>query len=143
MALRDRNKVVVRLKDELDSAIALVTHARESLTNEMNSEWAQKKLSVDDKFLRKLKEMTAAFNSLTESKIRLDKAERAMEADMTLEEEREAVMQYLADMPDGELRSFVARAKELRDGIEPPEGTSPASPSPPAAPWSAQNLGEP
>lgn len=116
MAPSSRNRLIVRLKDELQSTIELVTHARESLTNELNSEWAQKKLSVDDKFLKKLKELTASFNSLTESKIRLDKAEKAIEEDMTLEEEQETVMRYLADLEDGELRSLVARAKELKVG---------------------------
>lgn len=111
-----RNKLIVRLKDELQNTIELVTHARESLTNELSSEWAQKKLSVDDKFLKKLKELTASFNSLTESKIRLDKAEKAIEEDMTPAEEQEAVMRYLADLTDGELRSLVARAKELKSG---------------------------
>ena len=116
MALRERNKIIVRLKDELNTTIALVTHARESLSNELDSEWAQKKLSVDDKFLRKLKELTASFNSLTESKIRLDKAERAMEADMSEEEEQEAVKFYLAELTPGDLRSLVAAAKRHRDG---------------------------
>lgn len=98
MSATDRNQRIVRLKAELDAAIELVSHARASLSNEMQTEWAQKQLSVDDKFLRKLKEMTASFNSLTESKIRLDKAERAMEEDMTPEEEILAVIRYLRDV---------------------------------------------
>lgn len=106
--------MVMRLKDELNAALAVVAHARESLTNEMNTEWAQKKLSVDDKFLKKLQSMTAAFNSLTESKIRLDKAERAMEADMTPEEEREAVKQYLMDMVPSDLSAFIADVRATR-----------------------------
>lgn len=109
-----RNQMILRLKEELNAALAVVSHARESLTNEMNGEWAQKKLSVDDKFLRKLKEMTASFNSLTESKIRLDKAERAMEADMTPEEEREVVKQYLAAMAPIDLRTLVAEIRRER-----------------------------
>lgn len=109
-----RNAVIIRLKDELDAAIALVVHARESLENELDSEWAQKKLSVDKAFLAKLKELTASFNSLTESKIRLDKAEKAMENDMTPEEEFEAVKQYLADLKPSELRAMVADIRRAR-----------------------------
>lgn len=115
MSAKQRNTIIVRLKDELNQAIALVTHARESLTNEMSTEWAQKKLSVDDKFLKKLKEMTASFNSLTESKIRLDKAERAMEEDMSPEEERDAVKWYLAELTPAELVALVAEVRAERD----------------------------
>lgn len=110
MSATTRNKIVVRLKSELDAAIEIVAHARESLSNEMQSEWAQKKLSVDDKFLKKLKEMTAAFNSLTESKIRLDKAERLMEQDMTPEEEQETVVRFLAELDDRTQRQILSRA---------------------------------
>ena len=38
--VKTRNRLIIRLKDELDSAIELVTHSRESLTNELNTEWA-------------------------------------------------------------------------------------------------------
>ena len=100
MSSNSRNIVVIRLKAELDAAIELVGHARESLYNEMQSEWAQKKLSVPDSFLKKLKELTSSFNSLTESKIRLDKAERAMEADMTPAEEIETVVRFLQELDD-------------------------------------------
>jgi hypothetical protein len=93
-----RNAVITKLKEELDAAIKLVVHARESLDNELDSEWAQKKLSVDEKFLKKLSQLTASFNSLTESKIRLDKAEKAMERDLTPAEEQEAVVGYLASL---------------------------------------------
>lgn len=114
--MASKNEVIVRLKEELDEAIKLVVHARESLSNELQSEWAQKKLAVDKTFVSKLKELTASFNSLTASKIQLDKAEKAMERDLTPEEERAAVMGYLADMEPGELRSFVAAVKRARDG---------------------------
>lgn len=109
-----RNQIIVRLKEELDSAIKLVVHARESLENELDSEWAQKKLSVDEKFLKKLAQLTASFNSLTESKIRLDKAEKAMERDMTPEEEREAVVLYLASMKGGEAMEIYNKSCRLR-----------------------------
>ena len=104
-----RNKVIVRLKHELDAAIELVAHARESLSNEMQTEWAQKKLGVDSTFLKKLKEMTSSFNSLTESKMRLDKAEKQMEADMTPAEEQEAVLAYLRDMDAITLAHFLQK----------------------------------
>lgn len=111
---RTRNAVIVKLKEELDAAIELVVHARESLDNELSSEWAQKKLSVDDKFLKKLAQLTASFNSLTESKIRLDKAEKAMERDMTPDEEAEAVTRYLADLKAQEAWDIFNASRRLR-----------------------------
>jgi uncharacterized protein YdcH (DUF465 family) len=113
-----KNEVFVRLKDELDKTIALVVHARESLDNELDSEWAQKKLSVDKAFLAKLKELTASFNSLTESKIRLDKAEKAIEKELTPEEEREAVKYYLMAMKPSDMVQLVKEAREARGIVE-------------------------
>lgn len=109
-----KNQAITRLKEELDNAIKLVVHARESLDNELDSEWAQKKLSVDKAFLGKLKELTASFNSLTEAKIRLDKAEKAMEEDMSPQEEYEAVLRYLADMDFNDLQIMFKKARILR-----------------------------
>jgi len=109
-----RNAVITKLKAELDAAIALVVHARESLDNELDSEWAQKKLSVDEKFLKKLSQLTASFNSLTESKIRLDKAEKAMERDMTPAEETEAVTRYLAELTAQEAYDIWLASKRMR-----------------------------
>lgn len=110
-----RNAVVTKLKEELDSTIKLVVHARESLDNELDSEWAQKKLSVDEKFLKKLAQLTASFNSLTESKIRLDKAEKAMERDLTPAEEQEAVVGYLASLKPQEAWDVFNASRRLRN----------------------------
>jgi len=111
-----KNEVIVKLKVELDAAIKLVVHARESLDNELDSEWAQKKLSVDANFLKKLAQLTASFNSLTESKIRLDKAEKAMERDLTAEEEAEAVVGYLAMLtPQAAWDVFNASRRKRKD----------------------------
>lgn len=114
--MANKNAQIIQLSTELDKTIALVVHARESLTNELDSEWAQKKLSVDDKFLKKLKELTASFNSLTESKIRLDKATKAVERDLTPEEERDAVVGYLMDMNPWEMSQLCKKARAQRDG---------------------------
>jgi hypothetical protein len=113
-----KNEVFVKLKDELDKTIKLVVHARESLDNELDNEWAQKKLSVDKAFLAKLKELTSSFNSLTESKIRLDKAEKAIEAELTPAEEREAVKRYLMDMVPSDMVQLVKEARETRGVVE-------------------------
>ena|SRR4026208_1519310 len=117
MALSARNEVFVKLKDELDSALKLVQVVRKALEDEISSDWDRgiKKLHIDREFLTKLKELTSSFNSLTESKIRLDKAEKQIEKDMTPDEEREAVRRYLMDMGYGELRMFVAAVKAAKE----------------------------
>jgi len=118
LLMAGKNEVFVKLKDELDKTIKLVVHARESLDNELDSEWAQKKLSVDKAFLAKLKELTSSFNSLTESKIRLDKAEKAIEAELTPAEERDAVKRYLMDMVPSDMVQLVKEAREARGVVE-------------------------
>lgn len=90
-----KNAVITKLKDELDKAIELVVRTRES----MQTELANMKHSVLDKiYLAKVKDLTASFNSLTESKIRLDKAEKAMERDLTPAEELAAVVAFMVDL---------------------------------------------
>jgi hypothetical protein len=93
-----RSARVLRLKEELNLQLELVVHARESLENELSSEIAQKKLSIDKSFLSKLKELTACFNSLTDARIRLDKSEKALEKEMTPQEEKEAVRAFVASL---------------------------------------------
>lgn len=104
-----RNKMILRLKEELDATLRVVASTREQLSKE--GELLEKAGLVDDKFLRKLKELTASFNSLTESKIRLDKAERAMEEDLTPEEERQAVLSYLVSCGWNEFQAVVSEAR--------------------------------
>lgn len=105
--IRERNERVVRLKEELNLILQLVVHSRESLDNELDSEFAQKKLSIDEKFLRKLKELTACYNSLTDARIRLDKSERSLEKEMTPAEERETVRAFVRSMELNERSEFL------------------------------------
>ena len=112
MSVRDRNAMVGRLKDELLAALSIVAEARESLTREIEDHkqrWS--KLGVDDKMLKRLTTLTTAFGNLTDSKIRLDKAELALEEDLSPEEEHEVVLNYCSAMTPGEFRGFVAEVK--------------------------------
>ena len=105
---RARSERVVRLKDELNRILELVVHSRESLVNELDNEIAQKKLSIDTTFLKKLKELTACYNSLTDARIRLDKAEKSLEEDLTPMEEREAALDYIKGMDDKERAEMIS-----------------------------------
>lgn len=105
--VRVRNERVVRLKDELNLILELVVHSREALTSELSSEFAQKKLAIDKPFLTKLKELTACYNSLTDARIRLDKADRSLEKDLSPAEEKEAVREFILSLAASERGRFL------------------------------------
>lgn len=94
-SVRVRNERVIRLKEELNRILELVVHSREALENELKSETAQRKLFIDEKFIKKLKELTGCYNALTQSRIQLDKAERTLEKELTPGEERDAVVEFI------------------------------------------------
>lgn len=103
----ERSARAIRLKQELNLILELVVHSRESLENELSSEFAQKKLSIDKAFLTKLKDLTACYNSLTDARIRLDKAEKAMEKEMTPQEEMAAVRAFVQSLTIDEAYRFI------------------------------------
>lgn len=105
--VRVRNERVIRLKEELNLILELVVHSREALKNELSTEFAQKRLSVDKTFLTKLKELTACYNSLTDARIRLDKADRSLEKDLSPAEEKEAVREFILSLGGDERGRFL------------------------------------
>lgn len=107
-----RSERVLRLKEELNRILALVVHSRESLENELDSEFAQKKYSIDNNFLKKLKELTACYGTLTDARIRLDKSEKALEREMTPEEEEAAVREYIMEKSTDDRRLFLRNMVE-------------------------------
>lgn len=109
--VRERSARVIRLKEELNLILEVVVHAREALSNELKSEVAQKKLSIDAKFLGKLRALTSAYRELTDARIRLDKSERTLEKELTPAEELEAVREHVLSLENPE------RGKFLRDLI--------------------------
>jgi hypothetical protein len=111
-SLVERNERVIRLKEELNLILQLVVHSRESLENELNSEFAQKKLSVDKGFVAKLKDLTVCYNTLTAARISLDKAEKQLEKELSPEEEREVVRNYIRSLEHGECYSFLTNELE-------------------------------
>jgi hypothetical protein len=91
-------KRVVRLGDELDEMIKIVSFQRESLSNELHDGLAYKQLGADMLVLKKTKELSAVFNSITDAKIRFDKSMKQLADTMTPEEERDAVKQYIKSL---------------------------------------------
>lgn len=105
--VRERSARVIRLKEELNLILEVVVHAREALSNELSSEVAQKKLSIDAKFLSKLKALTSAYRELTDARIRLDKSERTLEKELTPAEEKQAVREFILSLEGKERASMI------------------------------------
>jgi hypothetical protein len=97
-AQAEMERLVVRLQDELDRLIKLYVFARESLENEMLSGVGYKKMGLNEKDVKKLKELTVGMNSLIESKIKWDKAQKQLAATMTPKEEMDAVFKYICTL---------------------------------------------
>lgn len=93
-----QEKLVVRLEDELEKLIKMVSFARDALNNELFSGMGYKGEAVSEKDLKKLKELTISMNSLIDSKIRYDKARKQLAASMTPEEEMSAVVTYIKSL---------------------------------------------
>lgn len=98
---------VVRMKDELASMLVIVSNLRSGLEHEMADGMGYKLLDANPKVLTKIKELAATLNSLTDAKVRIDKAEKQMATEMTPEEERDAVATYVKSLEDSVRREFI------------------------------------
>lgn len=103
------NLKVVTLEGELDRMIKLVALQRETIEKTLLGGFAYKQDFVDEKGIRALKDLTAAYNSLTDSKVRLEKTAKDRAARMTPEEEKEAVATYVKALPHLERAAFIKR----------------------------------
>lgn len=114
---KQKNERVVRLKDELNKVLDLVVHSRQALENELSGGIAQKAQFIDKVFMSKLKDLSSCYNTLTDSRIRLDKAEASLEKDMTPEDEKRAVTEYIMAMNARErgifLKSMVTKHNNI------------------------------
>lgn len=88
-------KMVVRLQDEIERLLKLYVFQREALETEMYDGMGYKKLTADEKFVKKLKELTIGMNSLVESRIKWDRAQAKMAESMTPTQEMDAVVNYV------------------------------------------------
>lgn len=97
-AIKELEKTVVRIQDELDRMIKLHVFMREALENEIMSGAGYKKLGANEKDVKKLKELTQSMDSLVSCKIRWDKAAKQMAETMTPDEEMKAVITYILSL---------------------------------------------
>lgn len=105
--LQERNQRVIRMKDELIKVLDLVSRCRQSIEDEVSDGLAAKMKSVDVDFLRRLKELSVIFNNMTDARIRLDKAEKQLENDLTPAEEQQGVVEYIKALPNQERGTFL------------------------------------
>lgn len=91
-------QLVVRLETELDNVIRMFAWAREALEKEMLSGLSPGKHGLPSDTTKKLKELTIGMASMVECKIRYDKAKKELAKNMSPEEERAAVVAYIANL---------------------------------------------
>lgn len=106
---RVKNARIIRLKDELNRILEMVTQSREALeiTGMTPGREHQARLSAD--YLKGLRELTVMFRELTTSRIALDKAEKSLEKEMTPAEEKAAVFDFVLAMPGKERGPFLKK----------------------------------
>ena len=121
--VRERSARVIRLKEELNKILELVVTGRESLEHDLQPHGMLRERSVDKAWMGKLKDLTSCYNSLTTSRIQLDKSERSMEREMTPAEEKEAVYSFVMSL-DGQERGFFLR--KMINAHNAAQGRSPA-----------------
>lgn len=102
-------KMVVRLQDELERLIKMYSHQREALENEMFEGMGYKKMTADEKFVKKLKELTLGMNSLTETRIKWDRAQAKLAESMTPAQEMDAVVNYIMTLDSDAWNNFQDR----------------------------------
>lgn len=108
------------LKTELDSYIRLCQHARECLENSFFSGmgYKQEGLSKDD--VSALSALSIAMERAISARIKYDKHTKSFAEQMTPEEEREAIEEYILAMVPTErikfIRKVVSRHNKLNSG---------------------------
>lgn len=116
--------MVTRLQDELDRMIKLLSHAREATENELFEGLGYKKLALTDKDLKKLNGLADLAKSVVDTKVKFDKAMKAMADRMTPAEEKAAVVAYLKACEAQDRADIINRIKdwEAKRGNPSPTG---------------------
>lgn len=104
---RVKNERVIRLKDELNRILEMVTLSREALQIEGMTQGRENQARLSADYLRGLRELTVMFRELTTSRIALDKAEKMLEKEMSPADEKAAVKDFILAMPTSERAYFI------------------------------------
>jgi hypothetical protein len=106
-------EMIVRLENELDNMIRMFAFAREALEREMLAGLSPGKHGLNEAITKKLKELTVGMSSMVESKIRYDKAKKELAKHMTPQEEMDAVVAYIANLPHEDWDRLKERIKRV------------------------------
>ena len=131
--------LVVRLGDELDSLVKLISHQRVALENEVFDGLGHKQLGTTKDTLAKLKLLSGMFESATAAKIRFDKSMKQMAENMTHSEERAAVRDFVRAMEDTERRDFINDLRKWH--LENTPKAIAGAAAQPSTQWDGQELG--
>lgn len=101
----ERSARAIRLKEELNLILELVVKMRKRLEGEEAQ--AVSGVLISKEFVAKLKDLTHCYQTLTKSRIDLDKAERSMENDMTPAQEKKAVKDYVSSLGGAEKADLI------------------------------------
>lgn len=113
---RQKNTRLQQLKEELVLQLDLIVDARDKLEREFRKEGVAGKFVTKD-WISRLKDLTSCFNSVTESKIRVEAAERKIDKDLTPAEEREAVIDFVLSADDSaEIIKYLVATYEAEKG---------------------------
>lgn len=118
LALAKLDVQVIRLEDELAEWLKLLSFLRTSLTNEAMSGMGYKQMAVNKDTVNKMKELSSAFRTAGEIKLKLDAKAKERAEEMTPEDEKAAVQTYIKAMDARErgvfLNSLVAWHNEVK-----------------------------
>ncbi len=118
---------VVRLEDTARTLAQLLDRAIESIKLSMFSGLGYTTSELTDTDLKKLKEVTAAFNSATDAQVRLDKTAGQRAKAMTHDERKQAVADFILNLPVRERADWLTAAVKKHDDLK---GSGRAQPSP-------------
>lgn len=106
----------IRVSDEYERLMRMTAWLRECFEGEVNGALGtREQISIDDKTVRKWKELCACYEKLVDAKVKLDKHEKELEKrKLTPEQELEACRQLVRSMAREDRTAFL-QAELARD----------------------------
>lgn len=118
-ALAMFDKKVIRLEDTAKTLAKILDYAVEKLKAEMFDGMGYKKDSpLDEKVVKTLKELTAAFNSASDAQVRLDKTAKDRARQMSHEDRKKAVADFILTLPTRERAEWIVELTKAHDEVK-------------------------
>lgn len=118
-ALAHFDKKVIRLEDIAGRLTKLLGRVVEQLQNHMFDGLGYKdNAPIDDKTVKLLKEVTAAFNSASDAQVRLDKTAAQRAKAMSHEDRKKAVADFILTLPVRERAEWITALIKRHDELK-------------------------